>query len=100
MKLNFNIPVLNMNGVAVLEAEKEVTLGTLLVAALLAPDNSKEAKEAEKLKFYDLAKRISEAQESDVTIDMDEASILLSVTSKTYPSPLIVGRLNDEIRKA
>lgn len=98
MKLNLAIPLVDISGTPVLGTDgKELFLHNLVSNALMAPDGKEETTAPdEKLKRYTLAKRVM-ASPDNITLDLPEAQLIVNLTGKAYPSPLIVGRVNDEI---
>lgn len=69
----------------------DATLKLALVNAVLAPA------EAEKMKRYELYKRIK--QGGDVELTSEEITLCKEAVDKTYPTPLVVGQVIEMLEK-
>ena len=99
MSVNFAIPLVDIDNKAVIEHGTGITLAGLVIAALLTPIPAEENMSTEdKLKRFALAFRISK-EPDNINLAPEEAQFIVSLAAKTYLSPLIVGRINDEITK-
>ena len=99
MNVNFAIPLTDIDNKEVVENGSGVMLATLVTAMLLAPVPAEENLSTEdKLKRFALAFRVSK-EPDNIELDAEEAGLIVSLAAKTYLSPLIVGRINDEISR-
>lgn len=93
MKLNFSTPILDLEGKPCKVGEKETTLGTVVIEALMAvfPDEQNLLGET-KLKRFRLAEVAIKGGEQDLSVD--DVSMIKALVGKAY-GPLVVGRVYD-----
>lgn len=91
MQRNFATTIKNLDGKPLKEGDKEVTIGSLAVNALLTPyDDERNLSGEDKVKRFKLAQRIHGAT-GEIEIQSEEISLLKSLIAKAY-TPLIVGQ--------
>ena len=93
MKINFSTPLKTLDGVAMKlsdASDEMATIARVCVDALMDGTDSKEINGDEKLKRYQLAMRLRDGGEVDVSLE--EAVLLKQLTGKLY-SPLVVGQV-------
>lgn len=93
MKIQFDTPILDLQGQPIPDGDKSVTLASLSCAALSAQFNDETGLAAEeKYKRFKLGLKIVGGGEIDVSLD--ERALLKQLIGKAFP-PVMVGRAFD-----
>ncbi len=92
MKIRLDTVIVGLDGVALKDEGKEVTLGLVCCNGLLAPD-VKENKADRKIKKYMLAMSIVGKEEAEFTAE--EIVLLKASINVAYVQPLIVGQAHE-----
>lgn len=95
MKVNVDVVLKTISGETMMDTNDkgeavEATLKTGLVNALLAP-KQKQDSGVDKIKTYELAKRIYTGGE--VELSAEEISLCKKAVDDTFPSPQVVGQI-------
>ena len=97
MKIKTNQVLKNLKGDVLKMADENLTVGTVLIEALLA---IRQNYVLDKVKSYFLAKRIQEAKGHEIEVDGDDYGKLVKTIETTENfSPLIVGQTIDLIKE-
>lgn len=94
MKVNFSLPILDLNGAPIKEggsdANADMTLASISCNALLAPyQDENNLDGAEKTKRFKLALKVNDGGIIDLAVE--DVSLLKRLIAKGY-APLVVGR--------
>lgn len=95
MKINVDVLLTTIGGEPMKDADEsgkavDATVKLALVNALLAPQQKTETG-TDKIKKYELAKRIYAG--GDVELSIDEVALCKKVVEDVFPAPLIVGQV-------
>lgn len=90
MKVDFTKPLHNLEGTVLEQENVPLTLKIIIVRCFLM---QQEGTTAEKLAYYELAKKIHEA-DGEVDITLDEAKMIQDKIGEQY-TPIVIGRLNE-----
>ncbi len=88
MKINLSTVITDLSGEAVKDGEKDLTLSTVCISALLMPDQQDQPAK-EKVERFHLAEKVHAAGEQDLSVD--DVALLKKLIGKLFP-PLVVGR--------
>ena len=91
MKIDLNNKIKTLEGEPVLEKDEPVTFAHPCINALLSNHPDETVSGEEKLRRYQLAKRISDTLGA-VTLTIEEAALIKTLVPKLY-TPLVVGQL-------
>lgn len=89
MKYNFTQPLRDIKGNPIVEKEEVLTFGEAIVNTLLAPTQEEQAGQ-EKVRAYELAKKISGA-EGEIDIGLDEVERIKKAIHRAVP--LVCGQI-------
>ncbi len=91
MQRNFTTPIKNLDGRPLKEGDREVTLASIAVNALLTPyEDERNLSGDDKVKRFKLAQAIHDAQ-GEIEVTVEQVALLKSLIAKAY-TPLIVGQ--------
>lgn len=91
MQRNFTAPIKNLDGKPLKEGDREVTIGSIAVNALLTPyEDERNLSGDDKVKRFRLAQSIHDA-DGEIEVTVEQVALLKSLIAKAY-SPLIVGQ--------
>lgn len=88
--VDFSKEILSLDGTAIKDGAKDLTLCNVATTALLAPERGEELSGNEKMKRFLLAERIYQA-DGEVKVSAEEVVLLKTLIAKHF-SALIVGR--------
>ena len=102
MKIDFTQNLKTLGDTAMKDVDErgeaiDATLKMAAVNALLAPQKDGETG-VEKIKKYELAKMIFKA-EGEIDVTADEVVMIKKAADKAFPSPMIVGQINEMLEK-
>ena len=104
MKIDVTQKLLTIDGSAMKDMDSkgdavDATIKLAMVNALLAPTPQGEQETGvDKIKKYELAKMIYKA-EGEVDITVEDISLIKKAVEKAFPSPIIVGQVNELLEK-
>lgn len=90
MEINLNTKILTLAGEPVLDADKPLTFAGVCINSLLADHREEVITGDDKLKRWQLVKRIDKAT-TTVTLSLEEAVLLKNLVARFY-TPLVVGQ--------
>lgn len=94
MKRNFSAAIKNLDGKPLKEGDKEVTIGSIAVNALLTPyEDERNLSGDDKVKRFRLAQAIHGADD-EIEVTAEQVTLLKTLIAKAY-TPLIVGQAYD-----
>ena len=102
MKIDFTQNLVSITGEAMKDQNDkgeviDATLKLAVVNALLAPQKEEDTG-INKIKKYELAKMIYNSEgETDITVE--DAALIKKAVEKAFPSPMIVGQVNEMLEK-
>ncbi len=88
MRIDLSTIITDLAGEAVKDGEKDLTLSTVCISALLTPEQG-EQPATEKVSRFHLAEKVYDSGEQDLSVD--DVALLKKLIGKLYP-PLVVGR--------
>ena len=102
MKIDFTQKLTTLDGNAMKDVDGkgdavDATLKLAVVNALLAPQKEQESG-VDKIKKYELAKMVFKA-EGEVDVTAEDITLIKKAVEKAFPSPIIVGQVNEMLEK-
>ena len=102
MKIDFTQSLKTLGGEAMKDVDEkgeaiDATLKMATVNALLAPSKDPDTGVV-KIQKYELAKLIYRA-EGEIDITVEDAALIKKAVEKAFPSPMIVGQVNEILEK-
>lgn len=91
MKINFSAVLTDLDGGAIKDGKKDLTLGTVATTALLGNYDDERPTGQEKSQRYALAVKVHGANSHPLELDLDEAKLIQDLIAKSY-TPLVVGQ--------
>lgn len=97
MLIDTTKPIVTLDGDPIKEGDKDVTIGTVIVNALLAQhmgenNQAEQVSGSEKISRWELAGRVHNA-DAPIDLTVEEAAKIKKLVDKTYAAPLVYAQV-------